>query len=85
MSFSEIAKFLQESSYRKEINQLANEMSGADLLEAALNLNLAESTKKLIRISSEELALLVKEYSLRKDMKILRQSCAPSLLKQAPK
>ena len=68
MGFSEIAKFLQDSSYRKEINALANEYSGADLLELALNRNLAESFKKLVRISPYELALLIKEYTKRKDI-----------------
>lgn len=68
MSFSEIAKFLQESHYKKEINDLATRFSGADLLELALNKNLAGSFKKLMRISSEELGLLIKEYAKRKDI-----------------
>ncbi|MBI2654435.1 ATP synthase A1 subunit C [Candidatus Woesearchaeota archaeon] len=72
MSFSEIAKFLQESHYKKEINELAREYSGADLLELALNRNLSGSFKKLIRISSEELALLVKEYIKRKDIEDIK-------------
>lgn len=72
MGFSEIAKFLQESNYRKEINALAAEHSGADLLELALNKNLAESFKKLIRISSPELALLIKEYIKRKDVEDIK-------------
>ena len=72
MSFSEIAKFLQESTYRKEINALATELSGADLLELSLNRNLAESFKKLIIISPYELALLVKEYIKRKDIEDIK-------------
>ena len=68
MGFSEIARFLQESNYKKEINALASEYSGADLLELALNKNLCESFKKLMRISSYELALLIKEYIKRKDI-----------------
>lgn len=68
MGFSEIAKFLQESHYKKEINELATDYSGADLLELALNRNLAESFKKLIRISSYEISILVKEYAKRKDI-----------------
>ena len=68
MSFSEIAKFLQESHYKKEINDLAPRYSGADLLELALNKNLAGSFKKLMRISPEELGLLIKEYAKRKDI-----------------
>ncbi len=72
MSFSGIAKFLQESSYKKEINSLATTYSGTDLLELALNRNLAESFKKLIRISSYELGLLIKEYAKRKDIEDIK-------------
>src|SRR3989338_1325273 len=72
MGFSEIAKFLQDSSYKKEINELANEYSGADLLELALNKSLAASFKKLIRISPYELALLISEYAKRKDIEDIK-------------
>ncbi|MBI2647380.1 V-type ATPase subunit, partial [Candidatus Woesearchaeota archaeon] len=56
----------------KEINELATRYSGADLLELALNKNLAESFKKLIRISSYELGLLVSEYAKRKDIEDIK-------------
>ncbi len=72
MSFSEIAKFLQDSHYRDEINELATEYSGADLLERALNRNLSASFKKLIRISSEQLALPITEYLKRKDIEDIK-------------
>lgn len=72
MSFSEIAKFLQDSTYRKEINDLGREYAGADLLELALNRSLAESFKKLMRISPGELALLIKEYAKRKDIEDIK-------------
>lgn len=72
MSFSEIAKFLQDSHYKEEIDELGTEYSGADLLELALNRNLSDSFKKLIRISSEELALLIKEYLKRKDIEDIK-------------
>lgn len=68
MGFSEIAKFLQDSHYKKEIDEFAREYSGADLLELALNRNLAESFKKLIRISPYELSLPIREYIKRKDI-----------------
>lgn len=72
MSFSEIAKFLQESNYKKEINALATEHSGTDLLELALNRNLAESFKKLMKISPYELGLLIREYAKRKDIEDIK-------------
>lgn len=72
MSFSEIAKFLQDSNYKKEISELATEHSGADLLELALNRNLSASFKKLMRISPNELALVIKEYTKRKDIEDIK-------------
>lgn len=72
MGFNEIARFLQDSHYKKEINELAGEHSGADLLELSLNKNLAESFNKLVRISSEEIALLIKEYIKRKDIEDIK-------------
>ncbi len=72
MSFSEIAKFLQESHYSREINELATQHSGADLLELALNRNLAESFKKLLRISSDELDIMIREYLVRRDIEDLK-------------
>lgn len=72
MDFNEIAKFLQDSHYKKNINELATGYSGDDLLELALNRNLAESFKKLIRISPYELGLLIKEYTIRKDIEDIK-------------
>jgi len=72
MSFGEIASFLQESHYKKEINALATEYAGSDLLELALNRNLAESFKKLIRISHYGLESLIKEYIKRKDIEDIK-------------
>ena len=72
MDFSEIAQLLQGSHYGKEINELAMSYSGADLLELSLNRNLAASFKKLMRISSYELGLLIKEYAKRKDIEDIK-------------
>ena len=68
MDFNEIAKFLQDSNYKNEINEMSREYSGADLLELALNKSLSLSFKKLTRISSPEVALLIREYTKRKDI-----------------
>jgi V/A-type H+/Na+-transporting ATPase subunit C len=67
MGFSEIAKYLQDSEYKKEINELAIKLSGADLIEAALNNNLAATFTKLWRISPDELDLLIDAYVKRYD------------------
>jgi len=68
MSINEITRFLQESVYKKEIDKLAANYSGYDLLELALNRNLGNALKKLKRISPEELQLLIKAYILRNDI-----------------
>ena len=72
MSFSEIAKVLQESSYKNEINSLAADYSGADLLELALIRSLAGSFKKLMMISPQELSLIIRQYAKRKDIEDIK-------------
>lgn len=72
MSFIEIAEFMQDSNYKKEISEFASQYSGADLLELALNKNLAYTFKKLIKISPKELGLVIKEYAKRKDIEDLK-------------
>jgi V/A-type H+-transporting ATPase subunit C len=72
MSFSEIARFLQDSNYKKEISELATDYSGADLLELALNKSLSATFKKLIRIAPKELELVIREYAKRKDIEDIK-------------
>ena len=72
MNFSEIAELLQESQYRKQINELAMQYSGSDLIDIALNRNLAASFKKLMQISSPELRVLVREYAKRSDIEDIK-------------
>ncbi len=68
MGFGEISKYLQDSEYKKEINELALHLRGADLIEAALDKNLIASFNKLWRISPEELDLLINAYAKRFDI-----------------
>lgn len=68
MSLNEITKFLQDSNYKKEINELANKHSGIHLIELALNKNMATSFDKLRKISPDELNLLINQYTKRKDI-----------------
>lgn len=72
MGFDDIARFLQETSYKNEINELATQYSGSDLLELALNRSLAYSFKKLIRISPKELGIIIREYAKRKDIEDIK-------------
>ena len=72
MSFAEIAKLLQESQYRKEINVLGVEHEGADLLELALNLNLGNTFKKLHQISPSVLGEVIERYAARNDFEDMK-------------
>ncbi|MBI1969980.1 ATP synthase A1 subunit C, partial [Candidatus Woesearchaeota archaeon] len=64
----EITKFLEELEYKKEIDALGVQYTGADLLERALNMNLAMAYEKLRRISPPELRALIDAYLRRKDV-----------------
>ncbi len=51
MDLNEIARYLEETEYKKEIDELAFKYSGVDLIDHALSLNLSRIYSKLIRIS----------------------------------
>src|SRR3989338_135597 len=68
MQFSELAKFLQDSSYKAEIDELAVMYSGEELIEMALTRNLAKTFAKLRRISTTELNLLIDAYLTKYDI-----------------
>ncbi len=72
MSSAEIAKFLQEAHYRKEISALALKYHGEELLEKAVSLNLGNTFRKLIVISREPLASFIGKYAMRKDVDDLK-------------
>jgi len=59
MSVSEIVQFLQQTTYKKEVNALGMKYSGIELLEAALNLNSANSYEKILSMSSREMKSVV--------------------------
>ena len=68
MSFSEIARFLQDSQYKAEIDQLASKYHGAALVEQALARNMTHMLDKLKRISPGELGSLIIIYLKRYDV-----------------
>ena len=51
MDLHEIARYLEETEYKKEIDELAYRYSGVDLIDHALSLNLSRTYTKLINIS----------------------------------
>jgi len=62
MGTSEIARFLEESEYETEINELGARFSGVDLVEYALNRNLAKHFEDLLQWSQGTLYDLISRY-----------------------
>ena len=66
MGLNEMIRFLEESEYKREIDLLSKEYSGTELIELALNENLANVVNKLLRISlKKEVRMLIEFYSLK--------------------
>jgi len=67
MSVTEIARLLQESEYKREIDELGTRYAGIDLIEMALNANLANTYRTLIKISQAGAREVVIAYLRRYD------------------
>ena len=76
MDINEMTRFIEESQYKDAIDEMARHYEGVDLIEHALNRNLAVTFTKLINISEGELNLLIteqlKEYDIWNIKTILR-------------
>jgi len=68
MSLAEIARLLQESEYKREIDELGTRYTGIDLIEIALNANLANTYRTMIRISQAGARTVVVAYLRRYDV-----------------
>jgi len=68
MSLPEIARFIEESEYKAEVDELARIYSGIDLVEFATHLNLARTFTKLIEMTMGEPHDLIVEYLRRWDI-----------------
>jgi V/A-type H+/Na+-transporting ATPase subunit C len=68
MSLPEISRFIEESKYKQEIDELAQKHSGIDLLEYALNLNLARDMNQVQGFCQGELQGLIGAYLMRWDV-----------------
>ncbi len=68
MSIDEITRFIEESQYKQDVDELARVYDGVDLFEHALNRNLASTFTKLINISEGELNYLIAEYLKKYDI-----------------
>lgn len=62
MDIPEITRFIEESGYKKDVDELGKKYKGTDLIEHALNQNLALTYRKLIEVSQDEANLLITEY-----------------------
>ncbi|SER25438.1 V-type ATP synthase subunit C [Natrinema salaciae] len=62
MGPSEIARFMEETEYEREINALGTRFSGVDLIEYALNRNLAKHFQDLLDWSKGRLYDLIARY-----------------------
>lgn len=62
MDIPEITRFIGESEYKKDVDELGKKYKGTDLFEHALNQNLALTYRKLIEISQNEANYIITEY-----------------------
>jgi V/A-type H+-transporting ATPase subunit C len=68
MDVPEITRFIGESQYRDEVNELALKYSGIDLTEYALSLNLANEYRQIISFCKGNLRTMMTEYLRRWDV-----------------
>lgn len=68
MDVSEIARYLEETQYKEEIDSLAKDFSGSELVEHATFANLAKTYSKLLEVSIDEPQFLILEYLRRWDV-----------------
>lgn len=73
MQPNQIARNLEEGEYRKEINELGARHDGVELVELALNRNLANTMKELCDIAPESLENVIVAYMRRYDIQSLKR------------
>jgi V/A-type H+-transporting ATPase subunit C len=68
MDISEIARYLEETQYKDEIDALSKDYSGVELIEHATFANLAKIYRRLLEVSIDEPSFLILEYLRRWDV-----------------
>jgi len=68
MDTSEIARYLEETQYKDEIDALSKDYAGTELIEHATFANLAKTYRKLSEVSIDEPSFLILEYLRRWDV-----------------
>ena len=72
MALPELARFIEESEYKTEVDELARTHSGTDLIEFATHLNLARTFVKLTEMTMGEPHDLIVEYLRRWDIREIK-------------
>jgi V/A-type H+-transporting ATPase subunit C len=72
MALPELARFIEESEYKAEVDELARKHSGIDLIEFATHLNLARTFVKLTEMTMGEPHDLIEEYLRRWDIREIK-------------
>lgn len=68
MSFDEIMRFLEETEYKREIDEMAYKYSGPKLLDYALFSNLAKTYRKIYTVSFGDAKTMIGQYLRRWDV-----------------
>jgi len=68
MEIPEITRYLEETQYKDEIDAMAKDYSGAELVEYATFANLAKTYRNLLEVSIDEPKFLILEYLRRWDV-----------------
>lgn len=68
MDLNQIIRFIGETEYQTEVNELAGRLSGIGLIEAALTRNLAETFRNVVSIAPGSLHELTERYLSRWDI-----------------
>jgi V/A-type H+-transporting ATPase subunit C len=68
MDISEIARYLEETQYKDEIDALSKDYTGVELIEHATFANLAKTYRRLLEVSIDEPSFLILEYLRRWDV-----------------
>ena len=68
MTPGQIGKYLEDFEYKKEVDELAMEYKGIELIERTLQLNLGNKFDKLLKIAPHDLRLLITVYLKRYDI-----------------
>jgi len=68
MSLPEIARVIEETTYKQEIDELSPRFKGIDLIEVALSWNLAKEYQKILEITPGTLKQFTRSYLRRWDI-----------------